>query len=149
MSKLKTLAAAAIGAAAAYWLDPDQGAGRRARTRSQLAARGRDLMSAGSDKLEYQKGVAKGVMHDVAGAFRPEREFDDSELVQKVRSEAVGPWMQRTGHMGNIEVAVESGEVTLSGSIDDPDKRQTLLRLVENVEGVLSVTDRLVSIESV
>lgn len=143
MSKLKTLAAAAIGAAAAYWLDPDQGAGRRARTWSRLAARGRDLVSAGSDKLEYQKGVGKGVMHDVAGAFRRDREFDDVELAQKIRSEAVGPWMQRTGHEGDVDVAVDSGEVTLSGSLGDSDKRQSLLQLVENVEGVLSVSDEL------
>jgi hypothetical protein len=43
MKKLKAVAAGAIGAAAAYWLDPDNGAGRRARMRSQLAARGRDF----------------------------------------------------------------------------------------------------------
>lgn len=143
MSKLKTLAAAALGAAAAYWLDPDQGAGRRARTRSQLAARGRDLVSSGNDKLEYQRGVAKGFMHDVAGTFRPDRDYDDAEILQKVRSEAVGPWMQRSGQHGEVEVTVESGEVILSGSLSDPDQRQSLLQLVENVEGVLSVTDRL------
>jgi osmotically-inducible protein OsmY len=99
-------------------------------------------------RLRYQRGVAKGLVHDAADAFRTDRDFEDAELVQKVRSEAVGPWKQRTGHSGDVEVAVESGEVTLDGSIDDPDERRMLLRLVESVEGVRSITDRLVSIDS-
>jgi hypothetical protein len=147
MSKLRSIAAAAAGAAVAYWMDPDNGAARRARTGDQLAARWRDLMSAASGRIEYRKGVARGLIHHVASTFREDREFDDAELIQKVRSEALGPWMQRTGHTGAVHVTVEGGEVTVAGSIESTDRRQSLLRLIENVEGVLSVTDRLVSTE--
>jgi hypothetical protein len=143
--KLRSLAAAGMGAALAYWLDPDNGAGRRARMRSQLAARVRNLVAVGGRRLRYQKGVARGLVHEAVAGLRPERDFDDADLVQKVKSEAVGPWMQRTGYRGDVEVAASDGEVLLGGSIDDPDERRSLLRLVESVEGVRSVTDRLVS----
>lgn len=140
MSKLKSIGA---GAAAAYWMDPDNGAARRARTKSQGAALGRDLLSAAGARIEYQRGVARGLIHDVARSFREERGFDDAELIQKVRSEALGPWMQRTGHTGDVHVSAEAGEVTVAGVIEDPDRRQSLLRLVEDVEGVVAVSDRL------
>jgi hypothetical protein len=147
MSKLKSIATAATGAAVAYWMDPENGAGRRARAVDQLAARWRDLISAASRRIEYRKGLARGLMHHLASAFRRDREFDDAVLIQKVRSEALGPWLQRTGNTGDVRVTVEGGEVTVAGSVESPDRRETLLRLIENVEGVRSVTDRLVSTE--
>jgi hypothetical protein len=147
MSKLKSIATAATGAAVAYWMDPDNGAGRRARTGNQLAARWRDLMSVASGGIEYRKGVGRGLIHHVASTFRRDREFDDAVLIQKVRSEALGPWMQRTGNTGDVHVTVQGGEVTVAGLVESPDRRQSLLRLIENVEGVQSVTDRLASTE--
>jgi osmotically-inducible protein OsmY len=141
--KLKSIGAAMAGAAVAYFMDPDSGAARRARTKSQSAARWRDLLADMKARIEYQKGVARGLKHDVASTFREDREFDDDQLVQKVRSEALGPWIQRTGHTGDVDVTVEDGEVTVEGSIDEPDRRHGLLELIENVEGVLTVTDRL------
>ncbi len=147
--KLKTtIAAATAGAAVAYWMDPDRGAARRAKAKSQSAARWRDLLSAMNARIEYQKGVARGVKHDVASAFREDREFGDYELLQKVRSEALGPWKQRTGHTGDVDVTAEEGEVTVEGSIEESDQRHGLLQLIENVEGVLTVTDRLTPQES-
>jgi osmotically-inducible protein OsmY len=143
MKKLKTIAAATAGAAVAYLMDPDRGAARRARVKSQSAARWRDLLSEMKARIEYQKGVARGLKHEVASTFREDREFDDDELVQKVRSEALGPWMQRTGHTADLLVTAEDGEVTIEGSIDEPDRRHGLLELIENVEGVLTVNDRL------
>jgi hypothetical protein len=148
MMKLKSLAAAGMGAAVAYWLDPDNGAGRRARLRSQLAARLRDLVAAGGRRLRYQRGVAKGLVHEAVDALRADRDFDDADLVQKVKSEAVGPWIRRTGHRGDVEVTAKDGDVTLDGAIDDPVTRQELVRLVESVEGVRSISDRLVRARS-
>ncbi len=143
--KVKTIAAATAGAAVAYWMDPDRGAARRAKAKSQSAARWRHLLSEMKARIEYQKGVARGVKHDVASVFGEDREFGDYELVQKVRSEALGPWMQRTGHTGDLLVTADEGEVVVEGFVDEADRRHGLLQLIENVEGVLTVTDRLKS----
>lgn len=48
----KMIAAFAAGAAVAYWMDPENGAARRARTKDQWAALGRDFLSATTAKIE-------------------------------------------------------------------------------------------------
>lgn len=56
---------AAIGAAFAYLFDPKLGRSRRAKAMDQATARLRDASETVKSKVEYQKGVAKGVIHDI------------------------------------------------------------------------------------
>ena len=131
-----------IGAAAAvamYLLDPDRGRSRRAKLSDQAAALARKAEEKARAQAEYQKGVAKGLAHDLTEPFRPEPDFDDETLRQKVKSEAIGRW---EGPKSDVEVDVDSGVVTLKGNVDSENVDQ-LIRLVKSVPGVASVSDQL------
>ncbi|HEX6286219.1 MAG TPA: hypothetical protein VFZ80_01945, partial [Acidimicrobiia bacterium] len=82
---------ASLAALLTYLLDPDRGRARRARFADQLSAKGRDISDTVAAKAKYQKGVFEGVAHEVASVFDEEKAYDDETLMQKVRSEAVGP----------------------------------------------------------
>jgi osmotically-inducible protein OsmY len=88
---------------------------------------------------EYQKGVAKGIIHDASEAFRPDNVYDDETLMQKVRSEALGYW----DGSESIEIDITDGKVELSGSVRDSASHDQLLSLIRDVEGVGLIDDRL------
>jgi flavin-dependent dehydrogenase len=99
MAKLRTvLLAGAVGALAAYFLDPGNGARRRAKARRLLDERFRSL-SGGGPILEH------------AGDEYP----SDETLAHKVESEVLGK-----GYVpkGKILVNVEEGVVVLRGELD-------------------------------
>jgi osmotically-inducible protein OsmY len=130
---------AAVGALLAYLFDPDRGRSRRARLSDQAAARSRDLTNTMRQTAEYQKGVAKGIIHDASEAFRPDNVYDDETLMQKVRSEALGYW----DGSESIEIDITDGKVELSGSVRDSASHDQLLSLIRDVEGVGLIDDRL------
>jgi osmotically-inducible protein OsmY len=132
------LLAVAVGAALAYLFDPDRGKSRRSRMSDQAAARARDVAEEAKAQAEYQKGVAKGVFHEVKKSLQPEGEFDDETLLQKIRSEALG-YIDSSG----IEVDVTDGNVRVTGSIDDEKSRDRLLKLVRAVDGVGKVESQI------
>jgi hyperosmotically inducible periplasmic protein len=140
MSKfVRIVGIGAAAAAAMYLLDPDRGRSRRAQLSDQAAALARKAEENARAKAEYQKGVVQGLAHDLTGPFRPEPEFDDATLHQKVKSEAVGRW---DGPKNDVEVDVDKGVVTLKGNVD-AENVDDLIRLVEGVPGVASINDQL------
>lgn len=130
---------AMLGAALAYLFDPDRGRGRRARLSDQAAARGRDLSESVRQQAEYQKGVAKGIVHEASSALRSDKEYDDETLMQKVRSEALGYWDDDA----DIEIDITDGMVMISGSVRDTESRDRLLRLIRRIDGVGLIDDRI------
>lgn len=130
---------AAAGAFLAYLFDPDRGRSRRAKLSDQATARGRDLSDAMRKTAEYQKGVAKGFVHEASDALRPEKEYDDETLIQKIRSEALGYWEGSEP----IEIDIRDGMVKVSGSVRDSKSRDQLLRLIRDVDGVGLIDDRI------
>ncbi|HUF15028.1 MAG TPA: BON domain-containing protein [Acidimicrobiia bacterium] len=130
---------AAAAAAAAYLFDPDRGRSRRARLSDQAVARARDVSETVKAKVEYQKGVAKGVVHEVTEPFRAEKEYDDQTLLQKVRSEALGRWPWSD----SIEIDITDGNVTINGTVETTSDRERLLDLIRDVDGIGMVDDRL------
>lgn len=132
-------AAAAIGAAVAYLFDPDRGRSRRARLTDQATSRTRDAAATVKAKTEYQKGVAKGLIHEAKGAFRETKAFDDDTLLQKVKSEALGYWPDSQ----EIEVDITNGMVRVSGAVDNESDREKLIGLIRDVDGVGLIDDRL------
>ena len=131
-----------IGAAVAvamYLLDPDRGRSRRAKLSDQAAALARKAEEKARAQAEYQKGVVQGLAHDLTEPFRPEPDFDDQTLRQKVKSQAIGRW---DGPKNDVEVDVDNGVVTLKGNVD-PEKVDRLIRLVKGIPGVASVNDQL------
>lgn len=131
--------AAGIGAAIAYLFDPDRGRTRRAKLADQAAARARDATEAAKARAEYQKGVAKGFIHEATETLRPERGYDDDTLLQKVRSEALGYWPDSQ----SVEVDISNGMVRISGSVEKEADRERLIELIRDVEGVAMIDDRL------
>ena len=132
-------AAAAIGAAVAYMFDPDRGRSRRAKLTDQASARARDAAGTVKAKAEYQKGVAKGFVHEAKEAFRAEEAFDDNTLLQKVKSEALGYWSDPN----QIEIDITDGMVRVSGKVDNEPDRDKLIGMIRDVEGVGLIDDRL------
>ncbi|MGH8944595.1 MAG: BON domain-containing protein [Acidimicrobiia bacterium] len=130
---------ASVGMALMYLLDPERGRSRRARLADQAAAGARDIAEAVVTGVEYQKGVVKGAVHDLADNVRPERHFDDETLLQKVRSEALG---RLNGSTSDLEIDITNGEVRLSGSLSSAAERDRLLELIRKVEGVSGIDDQ-------
>lgn len=132
-------AGAVFGALLAYLFDPDRGRSRRARLSEQTTARGRDLSESMRKTVEYQKGVARGIIHDASETLRPEKDYDDQTLMQKVRSEALGYW----DGSEEIEIDITDGMVKVTGSVRDSASRDQLLSLIRDVEGVGLIDDRI------
>ncbi|HEX2197129.1 MAG TPA: SRPBCC family protein, partial [Burkholderiales bacterium] len=126
-----------LGALAMYFLDPQQGRRRRARTRDKAVHASRVLNEAGKVTARDTVHRAKGVWMSTRKLFDHESVGDDV-LVERVRAE-LGRFVS---HSHAVEVAAEGGHVTLSGPIL-ADEVRPLLRHVRRVPGVRAVSDRL------
>jgi osmotically-inducible protein OsmY len=131
--------AAVIGAAVAYLFDPDRGRSRRAKLTDQAGARARDASESVRAKTEYQRGVAKGLLHEATGSMRGEKVYDDATLLQKVRSEALGYWPDSQ----SIEIDITDGMVRVTGTVGNKTERERLVELIRDVDGVGLIDDRL------
>jgi len=123
----------AVGAVAAYLLDPILGRTRRARLADQAAAGGRDALE-GAERLGRQmasdvEGRIEAARYGTEGYEAP----NDVTLARKVESEVLGrPDVPK----GSILVNAEHGRVVLRGRVDRPELRDDLTRLVLAVDGV-------------
>ena len=131
------LGGAAIGVALMYFLDPNSGRRRRARTRDKAVHAAR-VVSEGA------KVTALDTVHRAQGAWAEARrmfsheEVDDDVLVERVRAE-LG---RVVSHPHAIEAAANGGHLTLIGPILSYEVRP-LLRAVRRVPGVRAVSDQL------
>ena len=139
MRLFRTLTAAAAGAAVAYLFDPERGKGRRARLKDQLAAEGRKTMRDAEKQARYQTGRMKGAVAEHMPSGTIPR--SDADLLQKVRSEAVGPADFPTEH---IEIHVEDGVVVLGGTLHAPGAERDLIDRIRQVDGVVDIRNELV-----
>lgn len=131
-----------FGATLAYLFDPDRGKGRRAKLADQALARARDTAEEVSRRSRYEAGRVRGMAHEVFASETPPR--NDAELLQKVRSEALGP----AGLTGDIEIRVDDGVVVLAGPGVSEDRERDLINRIENVVGVTGVRNELRSTSS-
>src|SRR5687768_7783974 len=130
---------AAIGVALMYFLDPNSGRRRRARTRDKVVHAAR-LVNEGA------KVTARDTVHRAQGAWAEakrlftgeDEEVGDDVLVGRVRAE-LG---RVVSHPHAIEVTASGGHVTLTGPILSYEVRP-LLRVVRRVPGVRAVSDQL------
>jgi len=137
MSRLAKFAAVGIGGGViAYLFDPERGKGRRSRFRDQAMARLRDLEVATGNWIKFQSGRVTGLVHGLT-PDEP-REYDDTELRQKIKSEVLGP-----AQLSDLDLRVENGIVSLSGSVDDAQYRR-LAEQISKLPGVESVDFRMV-----
>ncbi len=137
------LAAAAIGAAAMYLLDPDKGRRRRAIARDKarsLLAQAEDFAGRAARDLSHR---IDGVRASAARPFRDAGTPDDLQLIERVRSR-IG---RVVSHPHAIHVGALAGRVTVSGPILAREIR-ALLDTVSDVPGVTDVDDHLVAFEN-
>jgi osmotically-inducible protein OsmY len=134
------LLAGAIGAAVAYFLDPDNGRRRRKqavdRTAGFFRSRTREAARAG-------RGVASqayGVKQKVAHRQEQPKAFDDVTLARKVETEI---FREPDVPKGKINVNVEEGVVVLRGEADQPEMINELVEKARNVQGVRDVRNLL------
>ena len=132
------LGGAAVGLALMYFLDPNSGRRRRARTRDKVVRAAR-VMNQGA------KVTARDTMHRAQGAwaearrlFGPEEGIGDDALIGRVRA-ALG---RVVSHPHAIEIAASGGHVTLIGPILSYEVRP-LLKAARRVAGVRAVSDQL------
>lgn len=140
MKKLFALVAA-VGAALAYFLDPQNGKRRRHVTADRIAGffrqRGRDVGRAGRAVTSEAYGVAKKATH-----LREEQkpQPNDATLTSKVESEI---FRDPDVPKGQVSVNSEQGVVYLRGEVESPDLITQLEKAARKVQGVQDVENLL------
>jgi gas vesicle protein len=138
MALLRFAIPAAVGAALAYFFDPDRGKGRRTqlvdRTMSQFRSTGRKAERLGRRVTSDVQGLKQKATH--GGVDRmPE---NDETLRDKVRSEVL-----RDFPTDRVVVNVVDGVVELRGEVDQPEIIRDLESRIADVSGVRGVANML------
>lgn len=136
--RLTAVVAGAVGAGAAYFLDPDRGRSRRARARDQAAAAMRRRSREISSQARYAEGEIEGAKARASGAgtFTPE---GDRDVVQAVR-QALARLDLSTS---DVKIDVVAGVASLRGQVDDAAQIDEIGRAVNAVPGVREVESYL------
>ena len=131
------LAAAGVGAALMYFLDPSRGARRRALATDKAES----LVQSGADEIRRRAIRTRDQINGAVARARARLGHDeptDVQLAERVRA-ALGHF---TGHAHGIDVVVRNGVVTLQGYIPAEDLSD-VLRATRRVRGVREVHDEL------
>jgi osmotically-inducible protein OsmY len=128
----------AVGAAAVYFLDPEQGARRRSIALDKSRSYARQGAQEAQRKASYAEGVARGAAHP--GDDTQPGELDDATLTRKVETEIFRP---ADAPKGQVDVNAEDGVIYLRGQLDDPSQADALVEAARNVPGVRAVKNLL------
>jgi osmotically-inducible protein OsmY len=132
---------AAMGAALAYFFDPDTGNRRRSMTRDRVLAffrrTGRQAGRAGQAARSQAYGMTQKAAHLKE---RPNEQPDDATLTAKVETELFrDPEVPK----GDINVNAENGVVFLRGQVSDETLVEALGKSARKVQGVRGVENLL------
>ena len=140
---LKILFGAAIGVAAAWFLDPNDGTRRRNVVRDKAMKYARRGKDEAARKAPYAGTAVKGKATAVApgtGREPAEERLNDPALKAKVESEIFrDPEVPK----GQVSVSVEEGIVSLRGEVEDPATIEALRDAAAKVDGVRRVESML------
>lgn len=139
----KLLIGAALGAAAAWFLDPDNGPRRRSTARDKATSYGRKGTQQAVDQATQVSDVVKGKASAAAPGIEREpveERLNDPALRAKVESEI---FRASDAPKDKVSVNVEAGVVYLRGELDDPAAIEQLRRDAARVDGVRSVQSLL------
>ena len=129
-----------LGAAIAYFFDPQNGRRRRAMRRDRSAGfvrqSGRSAARAGRGVAAEAYGVSQKAQH----LSEQPKEFDDATLAQKVQSEI---FRDADVTKGQINVNAEDGIVVLRGEVEQPELIEELVEKTRKVQGVRDVQNLL------
>ncbi|WP_066636213.1 BON domain-containing protein [Bordetella sp. H567] len=133
-----TLVAAALGAAAMYYFDPETGRRRRAVLRDQAAGRAREARQYVRRQARWTGDRLQGMAAQVRHAASAGVPASDRKVHERVRT-AIG---RAISTPGAIDVNVSAGNVLLTGHVLAAD-REKLVQAVSSVDGVERVSDQL------
>jgi osmotically-inducible protein OsmY len=139
----KLLIGAAVGVAAAWFLDPNDGTRRRNVTRDKALKFARRGGEQASRQAAYATSTVKGKAAAVAPGTDREpaaERLNDPALQAKVESEI---FRDPDAPKDRVSVNVESGVVYLRGELDDPGAIERLRNAAAKVEGVQGVESLL------
>lgn len=136
--RVTALAAGALGAAGAYFFDPDRGRSRRTRARDQAGAALRRRQRETEARVRYAEGKLEGATARSAGAgqFTPEDDIDIVHAIKQAFSRLDFP-------TSDVKVDVVGGAATLRGQVDDTAHIDEVQQTVASVSGVVSVESYL------
>ena len=141
MSVKSLMIGAAAGAAAVWFLDPNDGARRRNVARDKALKYARQTGAQAQRQASYAAGQAKGMAQEAAPTSGKDREeLNDPALARKVETEI---FRDADAPKGAVVVNVENGVVYLRGEVSDEDEIRTLGEKAGKVEGVRSVENLL------
>jgi osmotically-inducible protein OsmY len=132
----------AAGAAAVWFLDPNDGKRRRHLARDKAIAYARLGSAEAQRKAQYAAGVAKGAAHEAApGGEKGDtaERLGDSALARKVETEI---FRAADAPKGKVSVNVVDGVVYLRGEIEQ-DMIERLAEEAAKVDGVRGVENLL------
>jgi osmotically-inducible protein OsmY len=130
----------AAGAALFYFLDPDQGRTRRARTSDQFQARVRRAGREAERKARYYEGKVEGMVHEARPDAARDGATDDRTVAHRIESQVL-----RSDRFPGAQVNVDvvDGVATLRGEVRNTGDLGTLAREVAAVRGVKAVQSYL------
>jgi osmotically-inducible protein OsmY len=140
---LKLIFGAALGAAAAWFLDPNDGTRRRNVTRDKALKLARQGKDRASQQATYAASTVKGKATAVSPTTSREpagERLNDSGLQAKVESEI---FRSADAPKDKVSVNVEDGVVYLRGELDDPAAAEGLREAASKVDGVRGVESLL------
>lgn len=135
ISRMRTMIfGAALGAATAYYLDPDRGRARRTRHRDQLLAKSRRMTRELDKKATYVEGQLEGARAraDGKGQFTPESDADVKQAITQ-RLSAIGVDTR------DVVIDVTDGVVGLRGQIQRPEELKKVELETSQIPGVEKV----------
>ncbi|MDQ3994464.1 MAG: BON domain-containing protein [Actinomycetota bacterium] len=131
---------AAIGAAAMYFFDPQEGRRRRAMTKDRTAGFFRRVRRRGERAGRAVSAEAYGVTQKVKHRSEEEKELDDVTLARKVETEI---FRDADAPKGQVDVNAVNGVVYLRGELERPELIEDLVKAAQNVSGVKGVENFL------
>lgn len=127
---------AALGAAAAFLLDPDRGRSRRARYGDKAAALVRRGVRETGHALRTARASAVGRIEAARHPGGGDPDLNDATLAAKVETEL---FRDQSLPKGNLNVNVERGIVVLRGQVDSDTQRAEIEAKAAAIPGVWSV----------
>ena len=134
---MKAAGLVAAGAAVMYFLDPQTGRRRRALARDRGTGAVREMEHSARVRGRDTSNRVRGAMAE-AKSHMDDAPVDDDTLHDRIRAK-LGHLMDRPSA---VEVAVNGGHVTLSGTASDGEAAE-VARYVAGIQGVSDVESRL------
>ena len=131
---------AAIGAAAMFFFDPQQGRRRRAMTKDRTAGLFRRVFRRSASAGRAVSAEAYGVAQKVQHVREEDKDFDDITLARKVETEI---FRDADAPKGQVDVNVVDGVVYLRGEVEGEDMIRDLEQATRRVSGVKAVENLL------